>query len=167
MLYGASVYLRPTIKGDQRTSKSIRLMTRIQRQAAILITGAMRTTAADILDAHANLLPLTLTVNRFIHREATRIAALPESHPLHQEIRLATRCLVKSHPSPLHVICHRLQLDPNIMESIPSFRQKPSWTPSHQSVIPPDSRQALYAAQQFNTYVQVFTDGSLINRQVQ
>jgi hypothetical protein len=30
----------------------------VQRMASIHITGAMRTTASDILDAHANLLPI-------------------------------------------------------------------------------------------------------------
>jgi hypothetical protein len=39
----------------------------VQRTAALYITGSMRTSPNDTLDAHANLLPFPLLVKEIIH----------------------------------------------------------------------------------------------------
>ncbi len=64
ILYAADVFLNPQrrMKKKRKDGKSsirtVNCLASIQRKAAILITGAMHTTAADVLDIHANLLPM-------------------------------------------------------------------------------------------------------------
>ena len=70
-------------------------LTSIQRRAALAITGAMRTTATDVLDAHANLLPMRLLIEKVQYRAALRMATLLSSHPLYQHIRTAVKRQVK------------------------------------------------------------------------
>ena len=43
----------------------------IQRKVASTVTGVIRTTAGDKLDAHANLLPVDLLLNKVLFRAAT------------------------------------------------------------------------------------------------
>ena len=86
MLYAASVWITPQrrIAGRKRLYGSIgiiRKLTRTHRQACILISGAMRTTATDALEAHLDILPFHLIVDVHISREATRLCSLPPSHP--------------------------------------------------------------------------------------
>ncbi|KAE9389568.1 hypothetical protein BT96DRAFT_763620, partial [Gymnopus androsaceus JB14] len=66
MLYAADVTLTPQQKRRKgqmaKKTQVLQRLTSIQRQAAILISGAMLTTATDILNIHAALLPLDLEV---------------------------------------------------------------------------------------------------------
>ncbi len=90
ILYAADVFLNPQrqMKKKRKDGKSsihtVNCLASIQRKAAILITGAMRTTAADVLDIYANLLPMTGQVDVYRHRALTRMACLPKGHPLHK-----------------------------------------------------------------------------------
>jgi hypothetical protein len=59
----------------------------IQCRAPIMITGAMRTTAMDVLDAHARLLPMAILIDKFRYRAALRLATLRNSHPLFPYVR--------------------------------------------------------------------------------
>ena len=55
----------------------------VQRRVAKLITGSLSSTAGDIMDAHANLLPVDILFHKILFRAATCIASLPTTHPLH------------------------------------------------------------------------------------
>ena len=102
----------------------------IQRQAAIMITGAMKTTATDILEAMANLLPFQLLVDKIRHRAALRLATLPPAHPLHKPVQNAANRLVKRHPTPLHDLMHRYKIHPQLIETIKANRHNLDWTPN-------------------------------------
>ncbi|QRV81841.1 RNA-directed DNA polymerase from mobile element jockey [Ceratobasidium sp. AG-Ba] len=58
----------------------------IQRISALNITGALRTSPTDALDAHAGILPIKLELQRACHRAAIRLATIPTSHPLRQVV---------------------------------------------------------------------------------
>jgi hypothetical protein len=64
-----------------------------------MITGALRSTPTDALDAMANLLPFHLMVNKAIHGETVRLASLPDTHPLARHIKQANKTTVKTFPS--------------------------------------------------------------------
>jgi hypothetical protein len=70
MLYAADIFLTVQWKTRTRTKEErsslaiVNKLTAIQKQAAIMITGAMRTTATDVLDTMANLLPLQLLIDK-------------------------------------------------------------------------------------------------------
>ncbi|OAX32549.1 hypothetical protein K503DRAFT_659274, partial [Rhizopogon vinicolor AM-OR11-026] len=64
MLYAADIWCSTLIskgKGRKAGGRGARgfatKMARVQRMATTMITGGMRTTATDLLDAHANILP--------------------------------------------------------------------------------------------------------------
>jgi hypothetical protein len=97
IMYAADIFLNPAKnrkKGDRnmRGGKAvINRLAAIQRRAAIMITGAMRTTAADTAEAHANLLPMRVLIDRYRARAALRLATLPPMHPLHRHVKRAAR----------------------------------------------------------------------------
>jgi hypothetical protein len=83
MLYAADVFLIPPRKSKRGTKGIVAQLAHVQRRAALHTTGAMRTTPTDLLDAHADLLPFELLVDKKCHTAALRLATLPASHPLH------------------------------------------------------------------------------------
>src|SRR6266481_3184361 len=62
-------------------------LTSIQRIATLAITGAIRSTASDIMEAHAYLAPIELLLDKVCHRSTLRMASLPAEHPLHKLVR--------------------------------------------------------------------------------
>ena len=66
MLYAADIFLAKGTAGAKGARGMIGKLARVQREAAILITGAMRTTATDMLDVHANIIPFNLMVEKVI-----------------------------------------------------------------------------------------------------
>ncbi|KAF8867463.1 hypothetical protein BD779DRAFT_1410706, partial [Infundibulicybe gibba] len=70
MLYAADIFLTParrttqdaTTKRDNRAI--VRQLMTVQRKVTLAITGAMRSTAGDVLDVHSNLLPMLLLIDK-------------------------------------------------------------------------------------------------------
>ena len=58
----------------------------------LVITGGMRTTTSDVMDAHANL-PFHLLINKVCYRATARMCTLPDSHPLHPAHQARARAL--------------------------------------------------------------------------
>ena len=69
----------------------------IQWIAITATTGAMCTPEMDILETHANVLPVELLMHRVCQRAAIRLAALPESHPLHKVLSACTDPCAQRH----------------------------------------------------------------------
>jgi hypothetical protein len=71
IMYAADIFLNPATsrksgnKNGRSGKATINRLASIHRQAAIIITGAMRTTAADTLEAHTNLLPMRVLVDKY------------------------------------------------------------------------------------------------------
>lgn len=127
MLYAADIWCTDLISkgrgkhGGTGARGFASQMARVQRMAAILIKGAMRSTASDLLDAHANIPPFQQTLRSHCHRAALRLATLPKDHPLHKGIESAHRYVAKRdyvkhkrYPSPIHKLFREFKLDPNI-----------------------------------------------------
>ena len=101
MLYAADIFLTPQqnvgkrANGEHSSQAAINKLASIQRRAALMITGAMKTTATDVLEVMANLIPFHLLVEKYRHRAAVRLATLPKSHPLHKPVANAASRLVK------------------------------------------------------------------------
>jgi len=86
--YTADVWYTPIHKIEGRTNKSgsvrvTRKLITIQRMATLAVMGALKSTATDVLDLHANILSVKLLLHKICHRAALHIATLPPSHPLH------------------------------------------------------------------------------------
>ena len=134
----------------------------MQCKVAIAITGALSSTAGDILDAHANILPIDLLFHKVLFRATVRILSLPASHPLHAAVRKANRHQVKRHRSPLHNLLFLSKLKPGDVETIYPIRRKPNYVPSFTQYILGSKDDALLAANIAHaTYdYKVYSDGS-------
>jgi Reverse transcriptase (RNA-dependent DNA polymerase) len=70
MLYAADIFLTPQqnvgkqAKDTRNNRAAINKLASIQRKAAIMITGAMKTTATDVVETMANLIPFHLLVEK-------------------------------------------------------------------------------------------------------
>ena len=101
MLYAADIFLTPQQNVGKRTKDGqakqaiVNKLALVQRQAALMITGAMKTTATDIVEVMANLIPFNLLVNKYRQQAAICLATLPATHPLHKPVRNAANRLVK------------------------------------------------------------------------
>jgi hypothetical protein len=67
MLYAADLFIIPPSCHQQGSKGIINKLARIQGQATLAATGAFSTTASNILNAHADLLPFPLLVSKQIH----------------------------------------------------------------------------------------------------
>lgn len=171
MLYAADLWCAPITIGKEgartKGSAGFAIKTgRIQRKATILITGAMRTTASDTLDAHADVLPIHLAINKICCRAALRLATLPTTHPLckiTQRIQRQTADLAKKlprYPSPLHRIMRAFPHDPGKIESIQATRHTPKWKRCYDIQINPNQDEAMDVEARDRAPIRIYTDGS-------
>ena len=59
-------------------------LTTVQHMAIAAVMGALHTSTSDIMEAHANHMPIELLLNKVCHQATLRLVALPESHPLYK-----------------------------------------------------------------------------------
>jgi ribonuclease HI len=130
------------------------------------ITGAMRTTATDTLEAHAKLLPLEHCLQNLCFQAAIRIAAHPPTHPLHGPIRRAARRYVKRHRSSLHYLHHATEIDMDIVETITHSRRPPNATPPYATIIAESREQAILNHDSNNDTIKIYCDGSGVNKHI-
>lgn len=168
MLYAADIFLNPISQreGQKRRTGSIgfiKQLSTVHRQALILITGAMRTSPTDILEAHANLPPLDILINRICHRETTRLCTLPPSHPLAIHVRRAARHPdIRKHRAPLHNLMRAYRLLPDEIETIPPVQFPPGWRPPFKTVIPATKDEAKRDEESWiaRDGIRIYSDGS-------
>lgn len=160
MLYAADIFLTQETGESKGTIGKIKKLARIQREAAILITGAMRTTATDILDIHADLLPFPLIVEKHMQRAGTRLATIPDTHALHGSIKRAARRYVAKHRSPIHEVLHRNKIKPEQLETIRPDIWGPKWTHEHRVVIAENKEKALEEVEKYKGCHIIYTDGA-------
>jgi hypothetical protein len=96
LTYAVDVWYTPVHheEGHSKCSGSVGIinqLARVQRLGTLAITGALRSTATDVADLHANVLPIDLLLNKICHRAALRLATLPPCHPLHKPLRTSAK----------------------------------------------------------------------------
>jgi hypothetical protein len=125
MLYTIDIWDNPSNRRkSQKGHKSIAgsHLAKIHWQA-LLCLGSLRTTASDILEAHTNLPPFHLLVDKLRLSAVARLATLPPLHPLHSHIGRAHRHLPRWHQTPLHCLLADFhKVNPETMEKIHPFR---------------------------------------------
>ena len=173
ILYGIEIWCYPArrVKGKEVRKDPMaatRKLATIQRQGALAITGGLRTSPTDALDAHASLLPMHLRLSRARHNAATRIAALPKTHPLHPALKRAASRRTKRHRSPLHHLADCLAVPPNEIENIPVVAANPALRQRlpFRISIPSDKETSKRLEANANETIRVFTDGSMHNDKV-
>ena len=106
MVHATDLFLMPGLRISKGTKGFISKLAKIQRQASLHITGALRSTPMDAINPCADLVPFHLLVERLMYRSATRMVTLPWSHPLAKHITCTVNRYVKSHREPLHKVMH-------------------------------------------------------------
>ena len=167
ILYAVDIWGTPKeIETMEARKKGISMasakLTSTQRAGAIAITGCLRTTPTDILDMHAKLLPIHLEMDKQCHRAATRIATLPQAHPLHKPAKKCAARAVKRHASPLHKLMSVYGVRPSDTESIRAAPRNPATSHKRPFTvsIPADKEASTMEDKQATEVVKVYTDGS-------
>ncbi|RPD63972.1 hypothetical protein L227DRAFT_496792, partial [Lentinus tigrinus ALCF2SS1-6] len=172
MLYAADTFLTPvrTLPGQTRKHGSVghaRRLAAVQRQALLAMTGALRSAPTDTLEAHAQILPFDLLIDKLCHCAAVRLCTLPDTHPLAPHVQRAGKRYVKSHRSAIHELldAYKPWLDYKNTERIRPARRHPQWKPHHRTYIL-DDREAAAADDDWwarDGALRVYTDGSDID----
>jgi ribonuclease HI len=173
MLYAAEVWAPPqrrrrTIHTNARAPKdampdgAIARMARVQRRALIAMTGAMRNTPTDSLEAHMNILPIDLHMDIIRHRAALRIATLPSTHPLYGDMRESIENARTTHTTALMHLHRAYHIDPNRIETVEVVRRPPWWNPAFRTAIARNKEDAIAedAEHARTEQVRVYSDGS-------
>ena len=128
------------MRGPGKTKGSVSITNKlrsIQRKVTKSITGGLSTTARDVMDMHAYILPVDLLFSKILFRASLHLCLLPTAHPLHHCVHSATRCKVKHH------LMSFVGLDPKDIETISPVRKSPGYNPVFSLVIPPSTEAAL------------------------
>jgi len=106
MLYAADLFLIPGSSVGKGMRGFTDKLAKIQRQAALHATRALKTAPMDTVDACADLFPFHLLIEKLIYHPASRLAMLPQTHPLEKHVAWAATRYVKSHRAPIHEVMH-------------------------------------------------------------
>ena len=149
----------PRTVGSARATKQIGS---IQRAGALAITGGLRTSPTDSLNASAYLLPSPLLIRKWCHRATVRMATLPKEHPLHRPVNWKVTRTTKKHRGPLQILANTLSVDAKRVEKIPTLGRDPAKTGElpFRIRIPADKEASACEAEDATEEIQVFTDGS-------
>ena len=165
MSYAADVWFtlpHKTSKSSKKRTGSVKFTQKLQsaqRRAVITMLGAMRTTAGDVLNAHAHLPPPHLLFLKTLIRSATRLLSLPDSHPLYKPSQLAAKRPVKRHRSPLHTLFITTGVKPKRYETILPTRRRGNYRMLGEVHIDEDREVAIKNANELTGTV-IYTDGS-------
>jgi len=165
MTYGLDVwYTPPTIppgnKKHRGSVTALRHMTKIQRMTTLAITGAMWSTPNDLLDAHAGVLPMELTLRKICHQAIMRMCTLPNTHPLHRVVRKAGATPPKAHHSPIDELIRVFEMDPRSFETIKPVKTLPFYCPPFSIDIAGSREESMENEQKDKTRIKIFSDGS-------
>ena len=163
--YAANIWYAPVTHAvpDARASGSVGATKRlesIQHMAVTAITGTLRTMAMDIMEAHANVLPVELLMHRVCHRAAVRLASLPDTHPLHKPV-LACACRQeKCHLSPIHLLLQAYKIKPAEFKAFSLANRPPNIKCVLTTDIAATRDSSKVADLEDDAALKVYTDGS-------
>ncbi|KAF5310671.1 hypothetical protein D9619_007720 [Psilocybe cf. subviscida] len=158
--------------GSRFTEDNLRsryMLQRIQWLAAIAITGALKSTARDTLDVHANLTPIEIHMELLNRQAYIRMSTLPANHILNMQIHAAhaMRDTVKKQLSPLQQMAqHYRDINPDQVEKIGHWKRPVSFKPIYNTDIAATRQDSINTKNDDNAKYKIYTDGSGIDRQV-
>ena len=173
ILYAVDVWCSPTDNkhagmGAKGSAKITRQIATIQRAGALAITGGLRTSPTDALNASAHLLPAPLAISKSCHKALVRMLTLPKEHPLHKAANWKVMQTTKRHRGPLQILASYYQIDARRMEKIPTTTRSPTTAGKlpFKINIPASKEDSVREANEAVEEIQVFSDGSAQNGKV-
>jgi ribonuclease HI len=165
MLYGCSAWHIPRGRGSGRGIAMLNTITRIQRRAAQIITGAFRTTAGAAVDVEAHLLPTLQQLEQTALEATMRI----RTTPLHAEMTISENNN-NNDQSPLNQFSKILADKYNIQLDQLEKRQQhvvPPWWRPPSTYIDTSADAAIRQHDAIDSQaLRIYTDGSGIDGQV-
>jgi ribonuclease HI/endonuclease/exonuclease/phosphatase family metal-dependent hydrolase len=169
--YGVDTWYTPPTKPAGQTKNSgsagaLRKLQKVQRIATLAITGALRSSPTDLVDIHAGILPIELTILKVCHRAIARMLTLSHSHPLHRAIEHARLNPPSKHLSQLDLLLKVFRLHNLRMETITPFpllvRNKAKFTTTKAA----SRKESIAAEIMDDADFKIFTDGSGIGGEI-
>jgi len=166
--YAADLWFRPKnlrSTDPNSTETGPRLLTKrleaIQRNAAISITGALRTSPGDATIVHANLTPLGILLKETSLKGYARMATRPSSHPISPLILRTIKHQPKKHRTSLHHLASISKFNPVELEKIKATRQRPGSPPNFTTSIAKSKEESIEIDKElFPVGRMIYTDGS-------
>jgi ribonuclease HI len=163
--YGIDVWYTPPNKpaGFTKNSGSVGILHNLQktqRIASTAITGTMRSSPTDLIDAHAGILPMELALKKACHRGLVRVLTLPDTHPLHQIIRQAKRHPPEKHLSSLDQLLKIFKMRNTKVETIDSATHHMAGTARFKTLIATTREDSILHENNDNADYKAFSDGS-------
>jgi ribonuclease HI len=134
----------------------------VQRAGTLAITGGLRTSPMDALNAHAFILPLHLEIEKHLYRSAVRIATLAPQHPLHKPVKKCASRSVKRHKSTLHELVQAFSIKPCNLETLATTGGNPAETHKRpfKLDIAKDKEASIKADKEGTERIKIYSDGS-------
>jgi hypothetical protein len=165
MTYGLDVWYTPPSKPAGYTKNSgsvgvLRNLQKIQRLATTAITGTLRSSPTDLIDAHSGLFPMELALMKACHRSLVRTFTLPDTHPLHQIIQQAKCHPPEKHLSSLDQLIKTFKMRSTKIEVIDSAARHMAGTNRFATSIATSREDSITSESNDTTDYKAFSDGS-------
>ena len=163
--YGLDVWYTPPTKPAGYTKNIgsvgvLRNLQKVQRLATTAMTGTLRSTPTDLIDAHAGIFPMELALTKACHRAIVRILTLPDSHPLHQVTNRAKRHPPTKHLSPIDQLIKIFALRYKKLEIIDPIAHKPMETRKYTTTIEKSREDSISVEKLDTADYKIYSDGS-------
>ena len=164
--YAADIWFSPTRTTRASTHHAgpigvTKRLEAIQRQAAISITGAMKTAPGDATIVHANLTPIGIQLKETGMRAYLRLASRPNHHPITKHTTRTRARQVKKHRTALHHLADITGINPSRLEKIGTQRYRPGdKTPITVKIAGTKELSIAWDNEHCNRGVVIYTDGS-------
>ncbi|KAF8968475.1 hypothetical protein BDZ97DRAFT_1969211, partial [Flammula alnicola] len=139
---------------------------KIQRIATLAITGALRTTPNDLLDAHAGVLPIEQLLQKACHRAIVRIATLDSTNPAAELAHKYRRSPARTHITSIQHLIEIFNIDPTNFETIPPKTEPLTQEPLFHLTISKNIEESLELELNDNAAYKIYTDGAAQDGQV-
>jgi len=163
--YGLSTWYIPPHKPAGATKNTgsvsaLKALQKVQRLATLAITGALRSTPTDLLDAHAGVLPIELALSKVCFGSTVRLLTLPETHPIWKVVKRARQTQPKKHPGPIDLLLWGYKLEKENVETLTPVRCNPRRLMLFKVTIPRSREESIDCEKNDTSDFRVYADGS-------
>ena len=163
--YGIDIWYTPPTKPLGRTKNTgsvgaLHNLQKMQRIAALAITGTLRTTPNDFIDAHAGIFPIELALLKACHNALIRLMTLPDHHPLNQIIKEARRNRPNKHLSPISLLIKQFNIGNNTIETIYPTSYTNRTSTRYTTIIDPSRKESIKSEANDKANYKIYSDGS-------
>lgn len=164
--YGIDVWYNPPSRpaGHARNTGSagaLRQLRKTQRIATLVITGKLRTTPTDFIDAHAGILPIELAL--LTGATILRMLTLPDTHPLHSRVKSLRENPPAKHKGPISNRFKTSEINHEKFETILPVVQYSLHIPDFSTTVASRRDDSITFEKNDTADLKVFSDGSGFN----